>query len=383
MFSTSSIELSRQALRHNLHFIRSLISPGTQLCSVVKGNAYGHGLPEFVSMVLREGLDYFAVFSAEEAYTIRQALGPAPRIYIMGMIEDSAFDWALQQEVEIAVFDWHRLERLRAHAERNSLKARIHIEIETGMNRTGFAAKDWPRVAEYLKQHIGFLEIVGISTHLAGAESLSNDFRVRQQLKTFQEGLTLFEDHGIRPQLRHAACSAALLNYPESQFDMVRIGILQYGFWPSQETYVRFSGERGPAFNPLKRIIQWKSMVMSLKQVKRGEFIGYGTSFMAHRAMRVAVIPVGYSYGYTRSLSNVGRVLIQGKERPVIGTVNMNALTVDVSDLPDLQEGEEVVLIGKQGKQTISVASFGELSAQMNYELLSRLPMNIPRQIVR
>ncbi|MDN4166087.1 alanine racemase [Cytophagales bacterium LB-30] len=383
MFSTSSIELSRQALRKNLQFIRSLLAPSTRLCSVVKGNAYGHGLPEFVSMAMREGQEYFAVFSAEEAFTIRQALGISPRVYIMGMIEEPAFDWVLDQAIEVAVFDWHRLERLCAHAQEKSQRARIHIELETGMNRTGFAAKEWPRLAEYLNQHAESLEIIGISTHLAGAESLSNDFRVRQQLQVYQEGLSLFEKQGIRPHLRHAACSAALLNYPESQFDMVRIGILQYGFWPSQETYVRFSGERGATFNPLKRIIQWKSKVMSLKLVKRGEFIGYGTSFMAHKAMRLAVIPVGYSYGYTRSLSNIGKVLIHGKERPVIGTVNMNALTVDVSDLADLQEGEEVVLIGKQGKQTISVASFGELSAQMNYELLSRLPMNIPRSIVR
>jgi alanine racemase len=161
--------------------------------------------------------------------------------------------------------------------------------------------------------------------------------------------------------------------------DMARIGIMQYGFWPSRETFINYLSKKSDKSDPLKRVITWKSTIMTKHKVKAGEFVGYGNSYMAENETEVAIIPVGYAHGYSRSLSNQGRVLIHGQRMGVIGMVNMNMLIVDVTNIPDCEIGDEVVLIGKQGDLEISVSSFGELSIQLNYELLTRLPQDIPR----
>ncbi|PSR05189.1 MAG: alanine racemase, partial [Bacteroidetes bacterium SW_10_40_5] len=190
-------------------------------------------------------------------------------------------------------------------------------------------------------------------------------------------------DNGIYPKYRHTACSAAVLSYPETIMDMVRVGISQYGFWPSMETYMdvcKNAGDR--SVNPLRRIISWKSKVMSTKFVKAGDFIGYGTVFMATRDTWAATVPVGYANGFARVLSNSGVALIRGIRASVIGMVNMNMMMIDTTDIGELEKGEEVVLIGPQGQEELTVASFGKMSNLLNYELLTRLPLDIPRYIM-
>jgi alanine racemase len=161
--------------------------------------------------------------------------------------------------------------------------------------------------------------------------------------------------------------------------DMVRIGIMQYGFWPSIETYIQYFNGKDNRTDPLDRIIAWKSKVMSTKIVKEGEFVSYGTTYLALEEKEIAVVPVGYSHGYSRMLSNQGRVLIGGYRVGVIGMVNMNMLIADITSVPDVKVGDEVVIIGKQGDLEISVASFSEISNQVNYELLVRLPATTRR----
>ena len=175
--------------------------------------------------------------------------------------------------------------------------------------------------------------------------------------------------------------SAAFLRFPKSQYDLVRVGILQYGFWPSVETYIATEGMHENATDPLQRLISWKSRIMNVKEVAKGEYIGYGTSYLATQTTKVAAVPVGYSHGFSRSLSNAGRALVRGTRVGVIGVVNMNVMMLDVSHIPSVEVGDEVVLIGEQGNQSISVSSFSEYSDQMNYELLTRLPQDIPRYI--
>ena len=163
---------------------------------------------------------------------------------------------------------------------------------------------------------------------------------------------------------------------------MVRIGISQYGFWPTKETYIYQFKRNQAKDSDLKRVITWKTRVMSIKEVDPGEFVGYGSSFMANKTMKVAIIPVGYTNGFSRSLSNMGRVLIRGKRVPVVGTVTMNTMSVNVTDIPNVEIGDEVVLVGKQKRLAISIASFSEMSNQLNYQTLARLPSNIPRHVV-
>jgi alanine racemase len=219
----------------------------------------------------------------------------------------------------------------------------------------------------------------GICTHFAGAESIANYARIMNQQKRYKKYLKQFRRNGLKPKYRHVASSAATIAYPDTQLDMVRIGILQFGFWPSPEIFINYISNKEDKTDPLDRIMTWKSKVMDTKYVKTGEFISYGTSYMARNNMKIATIPVGYAHGYSRSLSHQGRVLINGHRVDIVGNVNMNLLIVKISDIPETKKGDEVVLIGKQNGSEITVASFSEFSNQLNYEMLTRLPAEIPR----
>lgn len=379
MFSTSIIELSPSALINNLRFIRKRMRKGQKLCSVIKGNAYGHGYADYVKMAMDAGVDYFGVHSADEAYRVLKSIEKAPQMFIMGAVEKDAVEWAVENSVEFAVFDFNRLDAAVNAALKTGEKAKVHLEIETGMGRTGFEYRQLPELLEYLNKHSDNLIFQGLFTHFAGAESQANNFRIVQQINDFRQALNFFSLHGQTPVYNHTACSAVLLNYPDAPGNMVRVGILQYGFWPNKETHIRFYGERKQSPDLLRRVMRWTTEVLAVKEVRKGNFIGYGTSYLAHNNMRLAILPVGYSHGYSRNLSNIGSVLINGKIAPVVGTVNMNSLTVDITHAGNVEKGAPVVLIGKQQKREITVGSFSEQSNQLNYEMLTRLPSHIPR----
>jgi len=379
MISTSQLELSEQALRKNIRFIRDMIGEKCIFSSVIKGNAYGHGIEVFVPLAQKCGIDHFSVFSAEEAYKTKNAASGNCRIMIMGMIDNADLEWAIEQGIEFFVFERGRLEAALEAGKRIGKPARIHIELETGMNRSGFTKKELGKVKDILLRNNGNYNLEGLCTHYAGAESIANYLRIQNQIKRFNARVRQLKEEGIVPRLRHTACSAAAMAYPRTRMDLVRIGIMQYGYWPSVEILMNHLGKTNGKTDPLDRVISWKSRVMSLKDVKAGEFIGYGTTYLAVHPMKIAIVPVGYAEGYSRSLSNHGRVLIRGHRVGVIGIVNMNMLIADVSNIPEVVTGDEVVLIGKQGDLAISVASFSELSNQLNYELLTRLPAGIPR----
>lgn len=385
MFETSAIQISESALQNNLTFIRGLIGAETRLSCVIKGNAYGHGIESYVPMLLRSGVDHLSVFSAAEAQrtlAAAEAIGARPTVMIMGMLDGPQVHWAVEAGVEFFVFDLHRLRQARDAAAAIGKPAIIHLEVETGMNRTGFVRSALSEAVEWIQNHPDQFRIRGLCTHFAGAENIANHVRIRQQIKTFQNMGRWLKKRGIEPEIRHTACSAATIRYPSTQMDLVRIGILQYGFWPSREILVNYLSRLPDPVDPLKRVLCWQSQVMNTKSVRSGEFIGYGTTFLAEQDMVIATVPVGYSHGYSRSLSNQGRVLIHGQRMSVIGMVNMNMMLVDVTQLENVEPGDEVTLIGRQGDLALTVASFGELSDQLNYELLTRLPESIPRKAV-
>ncbi|MBR9919335.1 MAG: alanine racemase [Bacteroidetes bacterium] len=382
MFSTSKIEISKSALANNLNFIRDLMGPNVQFSSVIKGNAYGHHIELFAPIAEQCGVDHFSVFSADEALRVLKVSNGVSTIMIMGQIDNQEIKWAIENDIEFFIFEPDRLEATLEIAKKTGRKAKVHLEVETGMNRTGFEPTEMPRVIELLQNNPDHLAFQGLCTHYAGAESIANYYRVKKQKITFSKLQKALKLEGLHPVYNHTACSAAAMRFPTTRMDMVRIGILQYGFFPSREVMVDYMTRAETKEIPLKRLISWKSKIMDVKHVKTGEFIGYGTSFLANRDMIVATVPVGYSHGFSRSLSNQGRVLVQGARVSVIGTVNMNMMTIDVTELESVKKGDEVVLIGKQGDLEISVSSFGEFSDQLNYELLTRLPNSIPREVV-
>lgn len=383
-FDSSLIELSREALAFNLDFIRRRAGEGVRISSVIKGNAYGHGIGTFLPMAEACGVDHFSVFCAREAYEAHRARSsPETGIMIMGEISDSALEWAVGNGISFYLFEPERLEAAAEAARRAGRPARVHLQIETGMHRIGFEESEFTPLLRRLRNCRDRIEVEGICTHFAGAESASNYLRIQNQKKRFRRAVRRFRKEYGEGLLVHAACSAALFTYPDTIYNMVRVGIAQYGYWPSRETYMLVKREepRGEP-GPLRRLLRWKSRIISVKQVPEGEYVGYGNSHMTTRAERVAAVPVGYSHGFGRNLSNVGYVLVRGERARVIGPVNMNMMTVDVTDIEGARRGDEVVLIGDQGEKEISLVSFGELSNEFNYEVLTRLPERIRRTVI-
>lgn len=382
MQTNSVIELSRSAYQKNIDFLKQLFGKKIILSSVVKGNAYGHGIAEFVSMASACGVNHFSVFDADEARQVKAALQNEIPIMIMGFVHDDDLEWIINNEIEFFVFDKKRLLSACKMARKLKKRAIIHIEIETGMNRTGFEKNELSTVVAILKKEKEHLIFKGLCTHYAGAESIGNYYRVEKQIKRFEEIRQYLLEKELKPELLHSACSAASVMFPETRMNLVRIGIMQYGLWPSQEVFITYLNSKKIKSDPLHRIITWKSAVMNVKKVKSGDFVGYGTSFMAKKNMKIAVIPIGYAHGYSRSLSNHGRVLIQGQRCMVVGLVNMNMIAVDVTDIENVKKNDEVVLIGNQDHLAISIASFSDYSNQLNYELLTRISKTIPRKII-
>ncbi len=382
MSSTSVIELSKPALIHNTGFIRKILGPETRLSAVVKGNAYGHGIEIIVPVLEKTGVDHFSVFSTDEAFRVRKIKKPGSSIMIMGWIPERDMDWVIENGIEFYVYDHEVMKKLIPAAKKRGKPARIHIELETGLHRTGFDASSLPGLFRWLKENERLLRLKGICTHYAGPENIANHVRIQKQISKFNRMMKKFTRQGPCPEICHTACSAASINYPRTRMDMARVGILLYGYWPSPETMIQYFHHTREKDNPLRRVLTWKTRIMTIKHVKEGEFIGYGTSFFTQDRKTIAVIPVGYVHGFSRILSNNGRVLIRGQQVPVVGNVNMNMLIADITQVPDVRTGDEVVLIGNQGEQNISVASFSEMNNLLNYELLTRLPENIDRVLV-
>lgn len=338
MFATSILHINRQALENNLKFIRDYLRPNVQFSSVIKGNAYGHGIEVFVPLAEACGVNHFSVFNANEALRAHKASVNNSTILIMGMIKNQELRWAIENDIEFFVFEFDRLVAALEMAKELGKPAKIHLEVETGMNRTGFNRNDLTKSIQILKNNRQHFTLEGLCTHYAGAESIANHTRIKSQIRRFRNTYKKMVSHNLIPKKRHTACSAAAMTYPETIMDMVGIGIMQYGFWPSIKTFINYIGKKDNKVDPLQRVITWKSKVMNTKNVRTGEFIGYGTSYIARNNKKIATVPIGYSHGYSRSLSNQGRVLIHGHRVEVIGIVNMNLLIANISDVPETKK---------------------------------------------
>jgi len=379
---SSRIELSRSALRKNLGFLRERVGKSVTISSVVKANAYGHGLDPFVALAESCGVDHFSVASSQEAADVLNVASDSSKIMIMGILYQQDLPWVIENDVEFFVFDLTRLQLTARVAREVGKPARIHLEVETGGNRTGLPEKDLPDAIALLKREKKTLHFAGLCTHFAGIESLANQFRIQKQRKRFDATLKKCRTARCVPESVHAGCSAAALAFPETAMDMVRVGTAQYGMWPSPEVSAMVQTQVGRS-GTLQRVMSWKTDVMHLKAVQQDDFIGYGTTFQAPRNMTIAVLPVGYSNGIPRALSNRGHVLVRGRKAPIVGAVNMNVFMVDVTHIPDVEIGDEVVLVGKQKNNNISLRSFAEFDNVLNNEFVSRLPAAIPRIVVR
>ncbi|WKZ24639.1 MAG: alanine racemase [Patescibacteria group bacterium] len=369
------IEIDRQALKNNYNSFRRLLKPTCLLMAVVKSNAYGHGLLDFANLVVKLGADWLGVDSAIEAESLRKA-GFKSSILVLGYTLPEKIPSAAQNRIAITIADFSALKAIK------SLKSlarplRIHLKIDTGMHRQGFLVEEVPALITYLKKYNLPVIIEGLYTHFSSAKDPSSLRETKRQIKEFKKVILLFEEAGFNIPLKHAAATGGTMIFPESHFNMVRVGIGLYGLWPSQETQKSLSKKI-----KLKPVLSWKSVVAQIKDLPKGGRTGYDLTEKLSPGSKIAVLPVGYWHGLPRALSSVGRVLINGQEAKIVGRVSMSMICFDITKIKNVSVGDQVVLIGKSGRLSISAQDLADLNKTINYEIVTRLNPLIKRVVV-
>lgn len=368
------VEISKEALNHNIQQFRRIVGENVLLCPCVKANAYGHGLKECGVIFLEAGADWLSVNSLYEARALRSAGVKAP-IYILGYVPFDLLKEACSLDCRLVVYDKETIEKLGAI----DGKVRVHLKIETGNNRQGVLLKDLVDFSEYIKSFEN-IELEGLATHFANIEDTTDHSYAEKQLARFNDAIKMLGQADINVPIKHCANSAATILFPETHFQMVRPGIATYGLWPSNETHVAYQKEVGDLFS-LKPALSWKAKIAQIKEVPSGEYIGYGCTYRTTRESKIAIVPIGYYDGYDRGIHGA-HVLLHGKRAPVRGRVCMNIIMVDVSDIPQAGLEDTVVLIGRDGQEEISAEMFASWIGTINYEVTTRINERIPRLIV-
>lgn len=357
MISWAEIDLG--AIRSNLRAIKGLLSTKTSLMAVVKANAYGHGMLEVARVCVEEGAAYLGVASPQEAMNLRRNDIQAP-ILILGYMPA---DWAalmIENHVELTVFDMELALVLSRVAVNVGGEARIHLKIDTGMGRLGFK----PNAAsiELIKDIVALpgIKVQGIFSHLATSDHADKTF-ARQQVEVFSNFIATLEAGGISIPLQHLANSGAIMEMPETQFNMVRAGIITYGLYPSHQM--------DQSILELQPAMRLKSRVSFVKTIPAGHGVSYGRTFISRRETKVATVPIGYADGYNRLLSNRGWAIIRGHKVPLIGVVCMDQSMFDVSGLEDVRNGDEVILFGKP-EDGVTADDLASITETINYEII-------------
>lgn len=370
------IENSTSALAHNIRLFRKHIGDDVKLLVPVKAEAYGHGIQTLAPEMDRAGVDWFGVHSLSEALEVRAA-GVEKPVLILGYVPFEALDQVVTGGFRLVVSSWETADALARAAAAHHAVVPVHIKVETGTNRQGVCGRELKILARFVADS-PHLHLEGCETHFANIEDTTNHKYAMSQLERFQQEMAMLEELGIRPDIKHTASSAATMLFASTHFDMVRVGIAAYGLWPSRETYVSLLEEGGSTL-PLQPVLSWKTIVAQIKDVPAGAYIGYGCSYRTTRDIRLAILPIGYYDGYDRGLSNIGYVLIRGMRAPIRGRICMNLTMVDVTDIPNVRQEDEVVLIGQQGDEALPVDQLASMVGTIHYEFVARLPRHIPR----
>jgi len=361
---SSWIEIDGRRLQENVRLFRKLVGDESNLMAVVKANAYGHGAG-VVAPLLTPEVDWFGVDSLEEAEEL-SSIGIAKPILILGHTEPADAPRVVEGGFRQVLFRRDVAEALSTAAKMRNTSARVHLKVETGLNRLGVE----PRDAGKLVAGLDGLTVEGIYTHFADVEDPESTLYQRQ-IERLREALSPFEG----PLLVHAVPTAGALLHPEESLGIARVGIGLYGIWPSPSTRRAAEGK-----GSLLPVLSWKSRLAQVKRVPAGGSVGYDVTYRAPSERRIGVVPAGYADGFDRRLSSRGQVLVRGKSAPVVGRVAMNMFMVDVTDA-GAREGDEVVLIGEQGALSITAEEIAEASGTIAYEVLARLSPRVPRRL--
>jgi alanine racemase len=407
----SWVEIDAAAFLKNIEFFRRSIDrhrPQTKIGCVLKGNAYGHGIAEMARLAAQSPvIEVLYVFSYSEAMQVLQHCRTSQRIVILGALPDSfemlphcgRFEWVVSSQSQVSSILTARLnEGQGSGGGASTEKINVHIHFDTGLGREGFLAGDWLQSVTSLLA-TGRFRVCGCMTHFANTEDVTRQDYAKQQIRVFGEFydqlVEFLQERALQLPERHLAASAATLVLPAALADVVRIGIGAYGLWPSNETRLSYAmtadhggkGQTSGGGSPnaeLLPVLSWRVRSQSIKQLDRGQFVGYGCTFRCERETNVAVFPVGYADGYVRQLTSHAYVLIEGHRCPVIGRVMMNHIIVAVSPQIDLRGKGSVTatLIGSEGDERITADDLANWSGTINYEAVTRIGVAIKRVII-
>jgi alanine racemase len=363
-------EIDLDAFRHNVRVLRESLKPGVHLMAVVKADAYGHGAQPCASAALETGADLLGVGIIAEGIELRHCGINAPIHVLVGIFPDEIDD-LLQFNLSTTLCSRKLAEKIAERAAELNRSADVHIKVDTGMGRLGISWEDLPAFLEFL-HGLKTLNVQSLFTHLSCADEDAEYTRL--QLRRMDEAVKSIRKSGLPCPPVHCANSAGLLNFPESQYDMVRLGLALYGVVPPAVD----TGQ--PRTLPaLKPVMEWKTRALRINKLPKGASLSYGGRFVTQRDSRIAVLPVGYADGLSRSLSGNMEVLMGGRRVPQVGTICMDMCLVDVTDLPKIQEGEEVVLFGRQGEASITVEEVSARYGTIPYETLCGVGKRVPR----
>jgi len=369
------VEVNLEYLAQNVKQIKSLVKKGVKLLAVVKADAYGHGAVMTAPTMLASGVDMLGVASIDEGLNLRDAKIDCD-ILVLGAVPVWAFECAVENNISISIFSYEHLLACKQAFERTGKKVKAHVKIDTGMNRIGVEEKN---AITFIKevQHCDFIDLQGVFTHLACAES---EKETELQLEKWKKIIAEIDTKNLT---LHILNTAGIMSYPESQFDMVRAGIGLYGLMPELN---EVKGEKGKVKSdakcsnllPLKSIIALKGRVTRIHTMPAGEGLSYGKTFVADRPVKVATVPIGYADGVPRALSNKIFGIIDGKKVRQIGNITMDQMMFDITDI-EAQEGDVVTLLGDE----ISIDDWAKIVGTINYELTCRLKVRLPRVYTR
>ena len=361
-------EVDLEAIGHNIAEVRKNVGSGVKICAVIKADAYGHGAVA-VGRYLESAVDYFAVATVDEAIELREA-GIRLPVIILSYVSPSRYDEVVQYDVTQTVYTLETAVLLARAAEAQGRTAKVHVALDTGMSRIGFAVNE--RSADEIQQisELAHLELEGMFTHFSCADMVDKSYS-RMQMERYDSMCDMLDKRNVVIPVKHICNSAGIMEFDSHRFQMVRSGIITYGLYPSEEV--------DKSALDLIPAMSFRSHVVNVHTAPSGMGVSYGATFVTRKPTRIATVSVGYADGYPRALSNKGRVLIHGQFAPVLGRVCMDQIMVDVSHIDNVQIEDVVTLFGRDGDNYIPVEEPAGLSASFNYEFVCSLSRRVTR----
>lgn len=363
------VEINRKKAIHNFLEVRRAVGPNVKICAVVKADSYGMGAVELSKMYLKNGVDMYAVAVISEAFELRNEIKNKD-ILVLGYTPEEFFDDAINNDITLAIYDYELAEKLNEIAKGLSKKAKVHIKVETGMNRLGFlpTEESADKVAKIAKMEN--ISIEGAFSHHAKADE-KDKTTAHKQAGKFVSFMKMLEERNVTVPVKHIANSATIIDMPEYYFDMVRPGIILSGFYPSDE--VNMDEYK------FEICVTLKARVANVKTIEAGEGVGYGHLFTADKNVVVGTIPLGYADGYSRLLSNKGYIVVKGVKCPILGKVCMDQFMVDLSNVENPKIGDEAIIYGDGTDGAMTAEDVAAMRGTISYEVLTNLGKRLPK----